>query len=429
MSALLEGFQQRFGELPESLRSAGGLAAARQAALDAAIADGLPGPRAERWRYTSLRALSSRSYRAASGAAVDAAALESIPRPRLVFVNGWLDTALTDLSELPTGLVVRSLGRVLPDSHARDVAHLGRRFNDSDEVFARLNAALAVEGALIEVEAGARVESPLHLVSIGASESADAAWHLRHLIELAEGAELTLVEHLLGAEAHAHLENAISQIHLRRGAKLVHARVQDAASGAQLLSRIDAALSAQAEYRRVDVELGAGLSRLELNASLQGAGARMVSGGVQLADGRRAMDVRLQIEHAAGDTACDLVWRGLADARGKLSLHGGIHIREGADGSDASLSTKNLLLSESAEVNAQPVLVIDADEVKAAHGATVGQLDANALFYLRSRGLPLVQARALLMRAFLVEALQQIEHGEVLEQLTEALVARLEGAR
>jgi Fe-S cluster assembly protein SufD len=427
MSALLESFQQRFGELPEALRAAGGLALARKAALDAAISEGLPGPRAERWRYTPLRALSSCSYRAVGCAAVDATALQDIPRPRLVFVNGWLDTALTDLSALPQGLSVRSLGRALPDSQAREVAHLGRRFNESDEVFARLNAALAVEGALVEVEAGARIEAPLHLVSIGAPESADAAWHLRHLIELGEGAELTLIEHVLGVGEHAHLENAISQVHLRRGSKLVHARMQYAAKSAQLLSRVDAALSADAEYRRVDVEFGAGLSRLELNASLQGAGARMLSGGVQLADGRRALDTRLQIEHAAGDTACDLVWRGLAQARGRLSLHGGIHIREGADGSDAALSTKNLLLSESAEVNAQPVLVIDADEVKAAHGATVGQLDATALFYLRSRGLPQAQARALLMRAFLVEALQQIDHEDLLASLTEALVARLEG--
>jgi Fe-S cluster assembly protein SufD len=427
MSALLESFQQRFGELPEPLRAAGGLADARRAAIDAAIADGLPGPRAERWRYTPLRALSARSYRASSGAAVDAEVLAAVPRPRLVFVNGWLDTGLSDLSGLPEGLSVRSLGRTLPESHPRDVVHLGRRFNEADEVFARLNAALAVEGALIEVEADARIEAPLHLVSIGAPESTDAAWHLRHLIDLGDGAELTLIEHVLAADAHAHLENAVCQVHLRRGAKLVHARLQNASSGAHLLARVDAVLSKKAEYRRVDLELGAGLSRLELNAALQGAGACMVSGGVQLVDARRAVDVRLQVDHAAGDTACDLVWRGLADTRGRLSLHGGIHIREGADGSDASLSTKNLLLSESAEVNAQPVLVIDADEVKAAHGATVGQLDANALFYLRSRGLPLAQARTLLMRAFLVEALQQIERADVLETLTQALVARLEG--
>jgi Fe-S cluster assembly protein SufD len=428
MSALLESFAQRWAELPEPLRAAAGLADARKVALDALLADGLPVNRAERWRYTSLRALAQRSYRAAAGVSIDAALIAHLPRPRLVFVNGWLDTALSDLSELPAGLSVRALGRVLPDAHARDVVHLGRRFTTADDVFARANAALAVEGALVEVEADARIDAPLHLVSIGAPESVEVAWHLRHLIDLGANARLTVVEHVLGFEAHAHLDNTLAQVHLKPGSGLTHARVQNAAEGAQLFARADAVLAAGAYYRRVDLELGAALSRLELNAELQGEAANFVSGGAQLADARRAVDVRLSVDHSAMNTACDLRWRGLAAARGKLSFYGGIRIREGADGTDAQLSDRNLLLSDTAEVNTQPVLVIDADEVKAAHGATVGQLDATALFYLRSRGIPRDEARALLTRAFLIEAIEVAEQPALIETLTDALIARIEGA-
>ena len=428
MSALLESFAERWAELPEPLRAAAGLAEARKAALEALLADGLPANRAERWRYTNLRALGQRSYRASSGASVDAARIAHIPRPRLVFVNGWLDTALSDLSGLPACLSVRALGRLLPEAHARDVVHLGRCYSASDEVFARANAALAVEGAVIQLEADAQVEVPLHLVSIGAPEASEAAWHLRHLIDLGPNARLSVVEHVLGFEAHAHLDNTITQVHLKPGAELTHARLQSAAEGAQLFARVDSVLAAGALYRRVDLELGAALSRLELNAELQGEAAAFVSGGAQLVDAKRAVDVRLAVDHAARDTRCDLRWRGLAATRGKLSFYGGIRIREGADGTDAELSDRNLLLSDTAEVNTQPVLVIDADEVKAAHGATVGQLDATALFYLRSRGIPRDEARALLTRAFLVEAIEVAEQAALIETLTDALIARIEGA-
>jgi Fe-S cluster assembly protein SufD len=144
---------------------------------------------------------------------------------------------------------------------------------------------------------------------------------------------------------------------------------------------------------------------------------------VLLGNGRRHVDTRLGIEHIARDTACSLLWRGVATDRSRVVFHGGINIRPGADGTDARLSNKNLLLSANAEIDTQPVLVIDADEVQAAHGATVGQLDANALFYLRSRGLPLAQAQALLSAAFCHEPLAALP-----EALRQQLSARLDAA-
>jgi Fe-S cluster assembly protein SufD len=193
-------------------------------------------------------------------------------------------------------------------------------------------------------------------------------------------------------------------------------RVQDAAPGATLFARTDAVLAREARYARTDLELGAALSRHELNVRLEGKAAALRADGVLLADGRRHVDTRLGIDHIARDTACDLTWRGLAGQRGKAVFHGGIVIRQGADGTAANLSNKNLLLSHDAEVDTQPVLEIHADEVKAAHGATVGQLDPTALFYLRSRGLPDAQARALLTGAFCREVVAGIE-----DQQTRAL--------
>jgi Fe-S cluster assembly protein SufD len=403
----------------------------RRAVLDAVLADGLPQARTEAWKYTSLRALERRSFGAPAAVAVDPALLAAIPAPRLVFVNGLFDATLCDLSGLGDGIEVQPLSRLLQAGDAGATCFLERRFARADEPFARLNAALAREGAVVRVAEGVQAAAPLHIVTVGTAQAGDAAWHLRHLVELRAGASFQLVEHELAAGIHAHLGNSLLHAHVASGAQLVHARLQSAAPLAALFARTDAVLARDARYARCDLELGGALARNELNVRLEGDGARVTAGGVLLADGKRHVDTRLGIQHIGRDTACELTWRGLATARGRAVFHGGILIRAGADGSDANLSSKNLLLSRDAEIDAQPVLEIHADEVKAAHGATVGQLDPTALFYLRSRGLPLEDARRLLTAAFCHEALAALPDDALRAVLTPALdaaLARLEAA-
>lgn len=416
MSQLLDSLKAGFEALPLARD------ASRRAAMDAAIADGLPLVRAERWKYTSLRAMAQRSLAVqAESAAIDAALLAAIPAPRAVFVNGRFDAALSSLDALPTGLQVCSLAS---DAVATGEV-LARRFEHGDEVFARLNAALAHDGVLVDVAAGAQIDAPLQLVFVGAPASADLATHLRHRLRLGAGARLTVVEHQLGDGEQRHLHNQLLEIELAAGARLRHARLQSDSVASSSILRTDARLEAKAEYRRLDLELGAALSRHELNVDLVGEGARLVSGGALLGDGRRHVDTRLGIRHIARDTACELLWRGLARDRARVVFHGGIRIEAGADGSDANLSNKNLLLSDSAEIDSQPVLEIDADEVKAAHGATIGRLDGTALFYLRSRGIPEATARAMLIDAFLREPLALLDAPAVSEQLAIAVSQRV----
>lgn len=398
---------------------------ARRAELDAALQAGLPGPRTEAWRYTSLRQLERRSFAPAPVAppAVDAAlvaeALGDVPAPRLVFVNGRPSAALSDLGAMVAGVQVTTLSAALADGEEA-LRFLGRRFERGDEVFARLNAALADEGVLVRVDDGVQVEAPLQLVFISVAGETDLAWHHRHLIELRAGAALGVVEHHLHLGDAAHLDNTLVHVHLAQGAVLSHARVQADSARATSLLRTDAVLARDAQYRRIDLELGAALSRHELNVRLEGDNAQLTANGVLLGNGRRHIDTRLGIEHIGRDTASGMVWRGVAAQRSRVVFHGGIHIREGADGTDANLSNKNLLLSPDAEIDTQPTLVIDADEVKAAHGATVGQLDANALFYLRSRGLPQDQAQQLLSAAFCHEPLNALD-ARLTEQLRHQL--------
>lgn len=421
MSALLESLAQAFdGD------------ASRREVLDAVLREGLPGARSEAWKYTSLRALERRRFlRAGAVTDVDPEAIADIPSPRLVFVNGRFHARLSETTDLAPGVCLMPLSQVVRQEDARAANFLQRRFERRDEVFARLNAALADDGVVLRVDEAVDAGAPLHLVFIGAPAADDLAWHSRHLVELRNGASAAIVEHHRGAGSHAHLGNVLTHVHLGSAARLTHVRIQDESPRATLLARTDAVLARDAACERVDLELGGGLSRHELNVRLEGRAARLSANGVLLADGRRHVDTRLGIEHIARDATCDLLWRGLADGRGRAVFHGGIAIRSGADGSDARLSSKNLLLGDNAEIDAQPVLEIHADEVKAAHGATVGQLDPTALFYLRSRGLPETEARRLLTAAFCREVVAGIEPPALRQHLDSALdraLGRLEAS-
>ncbi len=400
----------------------------RRDALAAALASGLPTKRSERWKYTSLRALEQRAFAASASllSPVDPARLAHIPAPRIVFVNGRHHADLSILSDLPEGVVLRPLSQAVANGDARETAFLARRFDQADEIFARLNGAFSLDGAMLHAAEGTDADAPIHLVFVGTPATADVAWHARHLIELRRGASLCIVEHHVPGGDHQHFGNALVHVHLAAGSRLRHLRIQDEAAGATLIARTDAVLARDASYGRVDLELGAGLSRHELNVRLEGERASLSANGVLLADDSRHIDTRLRIEHIAGDTTCKLLWRGLASDRGRAVFHGGITIRKGADGSDARLSSKNLLLSAGAEIDAQPVLEIHADEVRAAHGATVGQLDETALFYLRSRGLPMAQARTMLTGAFCREALSSIDDAALHEAARTALDGALE---
>lgn len=432
MSALLDSFSASFETL--ATRESRDLGESRRASLAAALRDGLPHARSEAWRYTPLRALERRAFlpAAANAPAFDLDVLDAIPSPRAVFVNGRFDGALSDLGTLPAGVSLQPLSQLLAtDGESRATNFLARHFDRADEIFARLNAALADDGVVLRAEAGATSALPIHLVFVGAPVDGDRAWHLRHLIELREGAALQVIEHQFGIGAHGHLANSLMHVHLGKRARLSHARAQDEATGATVINRTDAVLAREAIYRRLDLELGAALSRHEFNAALQGDSSQLHANGVLLATGKRHLDTRLAVDHSGRDSSCAMTWRGLGAGRSRAAFHGGILIREGADGTSAMLSNKNLLLSEGAEIDSQPVLEIHADEVQAAHGATVGQLDPIAMFYLRSRGLPADQARALLTTAFCRETLSVFDDAamrEVLAPRLDAALALLEDA-
>jgi Fe-S cluster assembly protein SufD len=414
------------GRLPGS-----GLAwldAARAEALQAFAARGLPDQRNELWKYTSLRALAQKTYAAgdlqASSRAVDAALLPAaaMQGPRAIFVNGVFRADLSQLDALPEGVTVQSLASALHEAPEPLRFLLDKRADDDDDGFTLLNRALAADGLILKVAAGVELAEPLHIVHVGVAAEAPAAFHLRSLVEVGEGARLRIVEHHAGDEKTGHLANIVRDINLHAKAHLDWAVIQQGGADATLLRRSKVRLHDDATLDLHALELGGKLVRHEIRAELAGARSRFNSRGAFVLHGRQHADMEVLVTHRGRDSVSNAVWRGVADDRARGVVHGRILVQPGADGADGSFYNKNLLLSPGAEIDTRPALEIYADEVKANHGATVGQLDESVLFYLRSRGIPLEMARRILVRAFCSVALEGLEPAPLREHC-EALLA------
>ncbi|TAN07336.1 MAG: Fe-S cluster assembly protein SufD [Rhodanobacteraceae bacterium] len=405
------------------------LDAARSEALQAFAARGLPDQRNELWRYTSLRAFAQRGYAAQDPAAatrgVDAAWLQlpGVEGPRLVFVNGVFRADLSSLAALSPGVAVGSLASALRDDPEPLRFLLGGHVADDDDGFTLLNRALAADGVVLKIAAGTVVEAPLHLVHVGVAADAATAWHVRSLIEVGTGASVDIVEHHLGDAATGHFSNIVRDISVREHAHLGWTSVQQASIDATLMRRTHIRLHDDATVDLHALELGGKLARHEVRVEMTGARSRFVSHGAFILHGRQHADAEILVTHRGRDTVSSSVWRGVADGRARGVVHGRILVQPGADGADGSFYNKNLLLSPDAEIDTRPALEIYADEVKANHGATVGQLDEHVLFYLRSRGIPLEQARRILVRAFCLVALDGVQP-QALREYCEALLAQ-----
>lgn len=375
-----------------------------------------PGARDEAFRYTPLKALAARALPVgdaqASRRAVDLAA-QSLPgarSARLVFVHGVWREDLSDLAGLPDGLSIEA-NRVAPPADGQDAF----------ETLNRLNA----RPVGIRVAPGARIKEPLELLFVAAETGADVAWYARVGIELGAGASLSLIEHHVAAGDPAHVGNMVLTLRLDEGAALTHLRIAEDGGRESRLGTTEVKVEAGARYDANALALGGVLARHALRVSLDGAGAATALRGATALGGRQHGETQLEIRHAVGDTHSNVLWRAAAAGRSRAVFRGRIVIAAGADGSAAALSNKNLLLSPHAEIDAKPVLEIEADEVQASHGSTVGRLDEGALFYLRARGVPEAEARAMLTRAFCQVALEGISDPLLAEYLAARLDARL----
>jgi Fe-S cluster assembly protein SufD len=416
----------------ESLRPALPGAATRRDAAFARFAElGFPAPRDEAWKYTSLRRLESRRFAPASRDVARSSAV-ALPAPlgdrRVVLVNGHLRADLSDLAHLPDGLRIRTLGAAR-DDEAAAAAVLRWPQGGGTERFAALNAAMNPDPLLIEVGADVRCSETLHVVVIVTGPDATMSYP-RVTLRLGARSALRVVLHHAGDDATEHFVASVVDADVGEEADLQVYRVQSAGSRSFHIERFEGAVAARARLRVRDSQLGGSLSRLDLHVSLAGRAAETELTGLFVADGTRHLDTHVHVDHRAVETRSLQDYRGVAANRGRAVFNGKTIVHEGAQKSNARQSSRNLLLTPGAEIDTKPELEIYADDVQCGHGATTGQLDPAAMFYLRSRGLSESEARSALTRAFAGAVLSRIDHAPVAtlvhDELDDRLVRLLE---
>jgi Fe-S cluster assembly protein SufD len=407
------------------------VASARRSGRESFERSGLPTTRMEDWRFTSLAPLLAHAFgHADPSAPLSAADLEAAAGkpfgPRLVFVNGRFRADLSTAHGLPAGVHAASLQHAIAVSPGRVEPHLARALSVEGRPFAALNAAFLGDGAFVHVGGEAK-GGVVELVFATVARQGPAASHPRVLLVADAGSQTTVVETYVALGDHPALTNAVTEVSLGSGAHLDHYQVQDQPASAYHFATLAAVQGKDANLSTHSTALGAALSRSDVLTRLAGEGAQAHLSGLYMADGQRLVDNHSVIEHAVPHGTSRELFKGILDGSSRGVFAGRIRVLEGASKTDAHQSNSNLLLSRDAIVDTLPQLEIYTDDVKAGHGGTVGELDRDALFYLRSRGLPLASARSLLIYAFAREMVERVAVPGLRERLGRLVAARLPG--
>ena len=390
---------------------------------------GYPTRKHEDWRYTGLDPILNTAYEPAprgsdtrAQAATVAARGADLGGPRLVFVNGHLRRDLSDLHGLPEGATVTDLAGALHDS--RDLLEPVLTGGGWQHAFAAVNDALTPDGAFVHLAPGVRLSAPVHLVFVTDTAGERLLVSPRSVFLLGSDSRACIVETHVGVDGDVHCTNAVTDVRLDRDAQLEHLKIQDEPHTAHHLALLDVRQQGGSRFASHSSMLGAATARQEVRVLLAAEGAEVHLDGLYLPVGEQVHDNTIFVDHAAPGCASHQLYKGALSGRGRGIFNGHIMVRPGADQTDAHQTNKNLLLTDRAEADTRPRLEIYADDVKCTHGAAVGQLDEQALLYLRARGIGEQAARRLLVHAFVQEMLDRITIPPVREQLQALLADR-----
>lgn len=421
---------QAYSEARDRLPGDDAVASQREAAFALFAKEGLPHRRIEEWKYTDLRALireakplaSPPDAEAKARAKTAAAFLGDVETRRLVFVDGAFVPELSDLAALEPGLAVGSLADALAEGDAAVLAHLGKLAPKGDLAVA-LNTAFMGDGAVIRIAPGATIEGPLHLCFVNSQKP--AATFVRSLMVVAPGARAMLIESHEGPAGSDYQVNAALELVVGDRAHVDHVKI--IADGAEALhvSTLAAAVGAKARFNAFTFTLGGAVVRNQIFLNFDGEDTVAGIRGATLLRGRQHADTTLVANHIARGCQSREVFKTVLDDEAHGVFQGRIIVRHGAQKTDAKMMTQALLLSDRAEADNKPELEIFADDVQCGHGATSGALDDELKFYLMARGIPAAEAEALLIQAFLGEAIEGIEHAGLREALADCAVGWL----
>lgn len=394
---------------------------------------GFPTTDEEEWKYTNVAPLARKAFRPATQGKVEleSAAVEPFfsaeaRGSRLVFVNGVYSPEHSSLEAIPQQVVAEELGAALAGEQAELLwEHLGRLSGEGSDAFSALNTAFLGGGALLRVPAGVVVESPVQLLFLTTPGEAEAVSFPRVLVVAERDSRLDIIESYAAVDDAEYFTDAVVEVFVGEGARVTHYKVQNESDHAFHVASTRAEVSKDGAYELTTVTLGARLSRHDIEVAFTSPGAECRVDGLYLVGDGQHTDTHSLIDHREPNCTSRQNYKGILDGKSRAVFNGRVYVHEGASQTDAQQSNKNLLLSTDARVDTKPQLEIYNDDVKCSHGATVGQLEEEELFYLLSRGLHPDLARNLLTYGFAEEIVGNIKHESIRAQLDEAILNRL----
>ena len=406
----------------------------RQDSFELFEALGFPSTDQEDWKYTNVAPIARGNFRVASDdesvsfgpGAAERFVYDETKRSRLVFVNGFFVRELSSTEALPSGLFAGSITEALGGEYVEVVRErLLRDAVREENSFAALNAALRRDGAFLYVPKGIAVEIPIQLLFLSTAKEGGLASFPRVLLVAERGSEVTLIESYAAAGDAPYLSNSVTETFVGENARVKHYKVQQESESAFHVASTRAEVERAGSYDLTTITLGARLSRHDASVRLLEEGAECWVDGLYVVGDGQHTDTHSLIDHRRPRCTSHQNYKGILDGKSRAVFNGRIFVHEGASGTDAQQSNKNLLLSPDARVDTKPQLEIFNDDVKCAHGTTVGQLEEEELFYLVSRGLHPDLARNLLTYGFAEEIVEKIKVGSIKAQLDEAILNRL----
>ena len=383
---------------------------------------GFPTSRDEDWRFTNVSPVSQGQFQLSRDGvdSVSAAQLEPFEFPgalRLVFVNGHFAPGLSDTSAQPAGVQVASLASVLQEDPSRVEPYLGRYLDTRRDAFCALNTAFLADGAFVRIPKSAVAEQAIHLVFLTSAGQAPTITHPRNLIVVEAGSEAAIIEDYVSLQETPGLCNSATELIAEEGANVSHYLIEREHARAFNFSTLRIQQARNANVASHSILIGGALVRNNVHPVLAGEGAECLINGLFIGRGTQHLDNYMLVEHASPHCSSRQFYNGILDGRAHGVFHGRIVVRKDAQKTDAKQTNRNLLLSDEAQIDTKPQLEIFADDVKCTHGATIGQIEEKALFYLRSRGLDEASARQLLLLAFASECLDRMKENGVRENI------------
>ena len=405
------------------------LASLRKGAAERFAELGLPTRQLEDWRFTNLEPIARTAFEPPPlDASIDPGQLERVAGRftpiRLVFVNGGYAPQFSSNDQARRGLEVMTVAEAIGHDGKRLAPHLGRYASYAEDAFTALNTAAFTDGLLIHVQPDARPD-PVHLVYASVPGDKPAVCHPRNLIICGPRSQLTVIEHYVSMADGVYLNNAVTEIAAGPASEVTHYFVEEESEQAYNISTLACQQQADSKLVSHSILLGGALVRNNIRVVLDGSGSHCLINGLFAGHGRQHLDNFMRVEHAKSRCASRQFYKGILDEKAHGVFSGRIYVAPDAQQTDAKQTNANLLLSDQAQIDSKPQLEIYADDVKCTHGATIGQIDEDAVFYLRSRGIDLQAARAMITYAFAAESLQRMQPEPLRRALAGKLLARL----